>query len=101
MRLSRLPDRTPYGGAVGNMQRHWTRLQGDRTPKRGLSSADSAQLVSTKRHITSNGGVLPELAVVTIDGGEQLAEPLVYALRRETIIVHMWSSGSVLPRLPV
>ena len=36
-------------------------------------------------------GFSPELAVVTIGGGEELAEPLVIRPTSETIIGHMWS----------
>jgi len=36
-------------------------------------------------------GFSPELAVVTIGGGEELAEPLVVRPTSETIIGHMWS----------
>jgi prolyl-tRNA synthetase len=36
-------------------------------------------------------GFSPELAVVTIGGGEELAEPLVLRPTPETIIGHMWS----------
>ena len=36
-------------------------------------------------------GFSPELAVVTIGGGEKLAEPLVIRPTSETIIGHMWS----------
>jgi prolyl-tRNA synthetase len=36
-------------------------------------------------------GFAPELAVVTIGGGEELAEPLVIRPTSETIIGHMWS----------
>jgi len=41
-----------------------------------------------KHHVE---GFSPELAVVTIGGGEQLAEPLVLRPTSETIIGHMWS----------
>jgi len=41
-----------------------------------------------KHHVE---GFSPELAVVTIGGGEQLAEPLVVRPTSETIIGHMWS----------
>ncbi len=41
-----------------------------------------------KHHVE---GFSPELAVVTIGGGEQLAEPLVIRPTSETIIGHMWS----------
>jgi prolyl-tRNA synthetase len=36
-------------------------------------------------------GFSPELAVVTVGGGEELAEPLVVRPTSETIIGHMWS----------
>jgi prolyl-tRNA synthetase len=41
-----------------------------------------------KHHVE---GFSPELAVVTIGGGEELAEPLVVRPTSETIIGHMWS----------
>jgi prolyl-tRNA synthetase len=41
-----------------------------------------------KHHVE---GFSPELAVVTVGGGEQLAEPLVIRPTSETIIGHMWS----------
>jgi prolyl-tRNA synthetase len=41
-----------------------------------------------KHHVE---GFSPELAVVTIGGGETLAEPLVVRPTSETIIGHMWS----------
>ena len=41
-----------------------------------------------KHHVE---GFSPELAVVTIGGGEELAEPLVIRPTSETIIGHMWS----------
>ncbi len=41
-----------------------------------------------KHHVA---GFSPELAVVTIGGGEVLAEPLVIRPTSETIIGHMWS----------
>lgn len=41
-----------------------------------------------RRHVE---GFSPELAVVTIGGGEELAEPLVVRPTSETIIGHMWS----------
>ena len=41
-----------------------------------------------KHHVQ---GFSPELAVVTIGGGEELAEPLVIRPTSETIIGHMWS----------
>ena len=41
-----------------------------------------------KHHVE---GFSPELAVVTIGGGEELAEPLVLRPTSETIIGHMWS----------
>jgi len=41
-----------------------------------------------KHHVE---GFAPELAVVTIGGGEELAEPLVIRPTSETIIGHMWS----------
>src|ERR1700719_4162274 len=41
-----------------------------------------------KHHVA---GFSPELAVVTIGGGEELAEPLVLRPTSETIIGHMWS----------
>jgi prolyl-tRNA synthetase len=41
-----------------------------------------------KHHVA---GFSPELAVVTIGGGEELAEPLVIRPTSETIIGHMWS----------
>jgi len=41
-----------------------------------------------KHHVE---GFSPELAVVTIGGGEELAEPLIVRPTSETIIGHMWS----------
>jgi prolyl-tRNA synthetase len=41
-----------------------------------------------KHHVE---GFSPELAVVTVGGGEKLAEPLVIRPTSETIIGHMWS----------
>jgi prolyl-tRNA synthetase len=41
-----------------------------------------------KHHVD---GVSPELAVVTIGGGEKLAEPLIVRPTSETIIGHMWA----------
>ena len=41
-----------------------------------------------KHHVR---GFSPELAVVTVGGGEELAEPLVVRPTSETIIGHMWS----------
>jgi prolyl-tRNA synthetase len=41
-----------------------------------------------KHHVD---GFSPELAVVTIGGGEELAEPLILRPTSETIIGHMWS----------
>ena len=41
-----------------------------------------------KHHVE---GFSPELAVVTIGGGEELSEPLVIRPTSETIIGHMWS----------
>src|SRR5689334_21177910 len=41
-----------------------------------------------KHHVA---GFSPELAVVTVGGGEELAEPLVIRPTSETIIGHMWS----------
>src|ERR1700741_1117816 len=41
-----------------------------------------------KHHVE---GFSPELAVVTIGGGEELAEPLIGRPTSETIIGHMWS----------
>jgi prolyl-tRNA synthetase len=41
-----------------------------------------------KHHVE---GFAPELAVVTIGGGEELAEPLIVRPTSETIIGHMWS----------
>jgi len=41
-----------------------------------------------KHHVE---GFSPELAVVTIGGGEELAEPLIIRPTSETIIGHMWS----------
>jgi len=41
-----------------------------------------------KHHVQ---GFSPELAVVTVGGGEELAEPLVVRPTSETIIGHMWS----------
>lgn len=41
-----------------------------------------------KHHVE---GFSPELAVVTVGGGEELAEPLIVRPTSETIIGHMWS----------
>src|SRR2546427_2855928 len=43
-----------------------------------------------KHHVE---GFSPELAVVTIGGGEELAETLVIRPTSETIIGHLWSKG--------
>ncbi len=45
-------------------------------------------LEKEKEHVE---GFAPELAVVTIGGGEQLQEPLVVRPTSETIIGHMWA----------
>ena len=64
-------------------------LQGDRARQCRLPAADPAQLYRKgKRHVE---GFSPELAVVTIGGGEELEEPLVVRPTSETIIGHVYA----------
>jgi prolyl-tRNA synthetase len=81
----------PYGWAL------WENIQGalDRRFKAtGHQNVAFPMLIprsfidKEKHHVE---GFSPELAVVTIGGGEELAEPLVIRPTSETIIGHMWS----------
>ena len=81
----------PYGWAL------WEAIQGalDRRFKAtGVQNAAFPLLIPMsflereKEHVE---GFAPELAVVTVGGGETLEEPLVVRPTSETIIGHMWS----------
>jgi prolyl-tRNA synthetase len=81
----------PYGWAL------WENIQGalDRRFKAtGHQNAafplfiPKSFIEKEKHHVE---GFSPELAVVTIGGGEELAEPLIVRPTSETIIGHMWS----------
>lgn len=81
----------PYGWAL------WENIQGglDRRFKAtGHQNVAFPMLIpksfieKEKHHVE---GFSPELAVVTIGGGEELAEPLIVRPTSETIIGHMWS----------
>ena len=81
----------PYGWAL------WENIQGalDRRFKAtGHQNVAFPMLIprsfidKEKHHVE---GFSPELAVVTVGGGEELAEPLVIRPTSETIIGHMWS----------
>src|ERR1700761_5488197 len=81
----------PYGWALWeNMQKALDR----RFKATGHQNVAFPLLISRsfidkeKHHVE---GFSPELAVVTIGGGEELAEPLVLRPTSETIIGHMWS----------
>jgi prolyl-tRNA synthetase len=81
----------PYGWAL------WENIQGalDRRFKAtGHQNVAFPMLIpksfieKEKHHVE---GFSPELAVVTIGGGEELAEPLIIRPTSETIIGHMWA----------
>jgi prolyl-tRNA synthetase len=81
----------PYGWAL------WENMQADldrRFKATGVTNAAFPLLIPMsfldreKKHVE---GFAPELAVVTIGGGEKLEEPLVVRPTSETIIGHMWS----------
>ena len=81
----------PYGWAL------WENLQAaldSRFKATGVTNAAFPLLIPMsflereKQHVE---GFAPELAVVTIGGGEKLEEPLVVRPTSETIIGHMWS----------
>ena len=89
---ARMHDRAAlWLGACGKTSsRRWTggsRLPGTRTSRFRLLIPRSF-IDKEKHHVE---GFSPELAVVTIGGGEELAEPLVLRPTSETIIGHMWS----------
>jgi prolyl-tRNA synthetase len=81
----------PYGWAL------WENIQGalDRRFKATGHQNVAFPLFIPKHFIEKEKhhveGFSPELAVVTIGGGEELAEPLVVRPTSETIIGHMWS----------
>jgi len=81
----------PYGWAL------WENIQGalDRRFKATGHQNVAFPLLIPKSFIEKEKhhveGFSPELAVVTIGGGEELAEPLVIRPTSETIIGHMWS----------
>jgi prolyl-tRNA synthetase len=81
----------PYGWAL------WENIQGalDRRFKATGHQNVAFPLLIPKSFIEKEKhhveGFSPELAVVTIGGGEELAEPLVLRPTSETIIGHMWS----------
>jgi len=81
----------PYGWAL------WENIQGalDRRFKATGHQNVAFPLLIPKSFIEREKhhveGFSPELAVVTIGGGEELAEPLVLRPTSETIIGHMWS----------
>jgi prolyl-tRNA synthetase len=81
----------PYGWAL------WENLQDNldrRFKATGVTNAAFPLLIPMsflereKKHVQ---GFAPELAVVTIGGGEKLEEPLVIRPTSETVIGHMWS----------
>src|SRR5512137_668368 len=81
----------PYGWAL------WENVQADldrRFKATGVNNAAFPLLIPMsflereKKHVQ---GFAPELAIVTIGGGEQLEEPLVVRPTSETVIGHMWS----------
>jgi prolyl-tRNA synthetase len=81
----------PYGWAL------WENLQAQldrRFKATGVMNAAFPLLIPMsflereKKHVE---GFAPELAVVTIGGGQKLEEPLVIRPTSETIIGHMWS----------
>jgi prolyl-tRNA synthetase len=81
----------PYGWAL------WENIQGalDRRFKATGHQNVAFPLLIPKSFIEKEKhhveGFSPELAVVTIGGGEELAEPLILRPTSETIIGHMWS----------
>jgi prolyl-tRNA synthetase len=81
----------PYGWAL------WENIQGalDRRFKATGHQNVAFPLLIPKSFIEKEKhhveGFSPELAVVTIGGGEKLAEPLIVRPTSETIIGHMWS----------
>jgi prolyl-tRNA synthetase len=81
----------PYGWAL------WENVQGalDRRFKATGHQNVAFPLLIPKSFIEKEKhhveGFSPELAVVTIGGGEELAEPLILRPTSETIIGHMWS----------
>ncbi len=81
----------PYGWAL------WENIQGalDRRFKATGHQNVAFPLLIPKSFIEKEKhhveGFSPELAVVTVGGGETLAEPLVLRPTSETIIGHMWS----------
>jgi prolyl-tRNA synthetase len=81
----------PYGWAL------WENIQGalDRRFKATGHQNVAFPLLIPKSFIEKEKhhveGFSPELAVVTIGGGEELAEPLIVRPTSETIIGHMWS----------
>jgi prolyl-tRNA synthetase len=81
----------PYGWAL------WENIQADldrRFKATGVTNAAFPLLIPMsflereKKHVQ---GFAPELAIVTIGGGEKLEEPLVVRPTSETVIGHMWS----------
>jgi prolyl-tRNA synthetase len=81
----------PYGWAL------WENIQADldrRFKATGVTNAAFPLLIPMsflereKKHVQ---GFAPELAVVTIGGGEKLEEPLVVRPTSETVIGHMWA----------
>jgi prolyl-tRNA synthetase len=81
----------PYGWAL------WENVQADldrRFKATGVTNAAFPLLIPMsflereKKHVQ---GFAPELAIVTIGGGETLEEPLVVRPTSETVIGHMWS----------
>ncbi len=81
----------PYGWAL------WENIQAalDRRFKAtGVTNAAFPLLIPKsflETREAARGGLLPELAVVTIGGGEELEEPLVVRPTSETIIGHMYA----------
>jgi prolyl-tRNA synthetase len=81
----------PYGWAL------WENIQGalDRRFKATGHQNVAFPLLIPKSFIEKEKhhveGFSPELAVVTIGGGEELAEPLIVRPTSETIIGHMWA----------
>jgi prolyl-tRNA synthetase len=81
----------PYGWAL------WENIQAQldkRFKATGVQNVAFPMLIpksfieKEKHHVE---GFSPELAVVTIGGGEELAEPLIVRPTSETIIGHMWA----------
>jgi prolyl-tRNA synthetase len=81
----------PYGWAL------WENIQGalDRRFKATGHQNVAFPLLIPKSFIEKEKhhveGFSPELAVVTVGGGEELSEPLIVRPTSETIIGHMWS----------